>query len=191
MKRVVTLLFVMVLMVSADVEVLDVDYKSKEKFLNEDYVLNGAGIRDKFIFDIYTIGLYVKEKSTSGSVILNSDANKYVRIVIVSRLVTAERFSDGLDDGFEKSTEGNTAPIKKEIELVRKGFGADFEKGDEFIIFFITLLLLFGPPYIIARVPFIAPISPPLTGASKNERFFEINLSLSATSLISSSDVVE
>ena len=136
MKKVVTLFFVMILMVSADVEILDVDYKSKEKFLNENYVLNGAGIRDKFIFDIYTIGLYVKEKSTSGSTILNSDANKYVRIVIVSRLVTAERFSDGLDEGFEKSTGGNTEPIKEEIELVRKGFGADFEKGDEFIIFF-------------------------------------------------------
>tara|TARA_B100000963_G_C22539290_1_gene631422 strand:+ start:582 stop:1115 length:534 start_codon:yes stop_codon:yes gene_type:complete len=126
----------MVLLISADVEVSDVHYKSKERFLNENYVLNGVGVRDKFIFDIYTIGLYVKEKSVSGSVILNSDANKYVRIVIVSRLVTAEKFSDGLDDGFEKSTRGNTAPIKKEIELVRKGFGADFKKGDEFIVFF-------------------------------------------------------
>tara|TARA_B100000674_G_scaffold100597_2_gene73165 strand:- start:1619 stop:2182 length:564 start_codon:yes stop_codon:yes gene_type:complete len=135
MKKITLLIFTMILLVSADVELLDVDYKSREKFLNEDYVLNGAGIRDKFIFDIYTIGLYVKEKSTSSSVILNSDANKYVRIVIVSRLVTAERFSDGLDEGFEKSTGGNIDPIKDEIELVRKGFGSDFEKGDEFIVF--------------------------------------------------------
>ena len=41
-----------------------------------------------------------------------------------------------MDEGFKKSTGGNTEPIKEEIELVRKGFGADFEKGDEFIIFF-------------------------------------------------------
>ena len=154
MKKIVTLLFATVLLVSADVEVSDVNYKSNDNFLNEDYVLNGAGVRDKFIFDIYTIGLYVKEKSTSGSVILNSDANKYVRIVIVSRLVTAEKFSDGLDDGFEKSTQGNTAPIKKEIELVRKGFGADFEKGDEFIVFFsksgeTTIYKTGQKPYVV------------------------------------------
>ena len=136
MKKIITLLFATLVLVSADVKVSDVNYKSNEKFLGEDYVLNGVGIRDKYIFDIYTIGLYVKEKSSVGSLILDSDANKFVRIVIVSNLVTAEKFSNGLDDGFEKSTEGNTNPIKKEIELVRKGFGSDFEKEEEFFVYF-------------------------------------------------------
>ena len=136
MKKIITLLFVTILLVSADVEVSDVNYKSNEKFLDQDYVLNGVGIRDKWFLDLYTIGLYVKNKSTDGSVILDSDANKYVRIVIVSGLITADRFNKGLDDGFEKSTQGNTDPIKGEIAKVRKGFGTDFLIDDEFIVFF-------------------------------------------------------
>jgi hypothetical protein len=136
MRNIFTLLLFAFFLVSADVEVSDVNYKSNDTFLKEEYILNGVGIRDKFIFDIYTIGLYLKEKSSDGFEILESKTNKFVRIVIVSSLVTANKFSDGLDDGFEKSTEGNITPIKKEIELLRKGFGSDFKKGEEFIVYF-------------------------------------------------------
>ena len=136
MKKLIILILATVLLVSADVKVSDVNYKSNAKFLNEDYVLNGVGIRDKWFLDIYTIGLYVKDKSTDGAVILDSDANKYVRIVIVSGLITAERFNKGLDDGFEKSTQGNIGPIENEIALIREGFGADFKVDDEFIVYF-------------------------------------------------------
>ena len=80
MKKIITLLFAALLLVSADVEVSDVNYKFNDKFLNEEYVLNGVGIREKWFLDIYTIGLYVKDISKDGSVILNSDSNKYVRI---------------------------------------------------------------------------------------------------------------
>lgn len=136
MKKIITLLFVAVFLVSADVEVSDINYKSNDKFLNEEFVLNGVGIREKWFLDIYTIGLYVKAKSKVGSVLLDSDANKYVRIVIVSGLITVERFNNGLNDGFEKSTQGNTEPIKDEIAMIRKGFGTDFKVDDEFIVYF-------------------------------------------------------
>jgi len=136
MKNVITLLFTTLLLISADVEVSEINYKSNDKFLNENYILNGVGIREKWFLDIYTIGLYVKDRSTEGSVILNSETNKFVRIVIVSGLITAERFNKGLDDGFEKSTQGNTAKIKEEIALLRKGFGTDFQVDDEFIVYF-------------------------------------------------------
>ncbi|MBO72301.1 MAG: hypothetical protein CMD35_01670 [Flavobacteriales bacterium] len=136
MKKIVALLFATVLFVSADVEVSDIKYKSNEKFLGGEYVLNGAGVREKWFIDLYAIGLYVKEKSSDGSVILDSDANKFVRIVIVSSLITAEKFHKGLNDGFEKSTQGKTDSIKKEIALVRNGFGSDFAADDEFIVYF-------------------------------------------------------
>jgi len=41
-----------------------------------------------------------------------------------------------LNDGFEKSTQGNTEPIKDEIAMIRKGFGTDFNVDDEFIVYF-------------------------------------------------------
>ena len=136
MKKIITLLFAALLLVSADVEVSDVNYKFNDKCLNEEYVLNGVGIREKWFLDIYTIGLYVKDISKDGSVILNSDSNKYVRIVIVSGLITADKFNKGLDDGFKKSTQGNIGPIQEEIDIVRKGFGTDFAVDDEFVVYF-------------------------------------------------------
>ncbi len=136
MRKIITLLCLSVLLISADVEVSGVNYKTVDNFLDEEFILNGAGIRGKWFLDLYTIGLYVKSKSKDGSVILNSDANKYVKIVIVSGLITTEKFNNGLDDGFEKSTQGNVEPIKEEIDIIRKGFGTNFEIDDEFIVYF-------------------------------------------------------
>lgn len=136
MKRFVFLLVVLVTLTSADVEVSDVNYKSSVNFKNETYTLNGVGIREKYFIDLYTIGLYVKEKSSSGSDILKSDKNRFVRIVVVSGLITAPRFNKGMDEGFEKTTNGNVNSIKNQIALLKKGFGNDFNVGDEFIIFF-------------------------------------------------------
>lgn len=123
-------------LLSADIEVSDINYKSSLSFQNETFLLNGAGIREKFFIDLYTIGLYVKGKSTSGSSILNSNKNKFVKIVVVSGLITADRFNKGMDEGFEKSTNKNVAPIKSEIAQLKKGFGSDFNVGDEFDVYF-------------------------------------------------------
>lgn len=136
MKKFFTVLMVLLVFTSADVEVSDVSYKDSVLFNDESFVLNGAGIREKFFLDLYTIGLYVKNKSTSGSTILNSPDNKFVKIVVVSSLITAERFGKGMNDGFNKSTGGNTDSIKTEIALMEKGFGKDFNVDDEFLVFF-------------------------------------------------------
>ena len=63
MKRFFFGFFTLFLFTSADVEVSDVLYKSEVTFNNEKFVLNGAGIREKFFLDLYTVGLYLKTKS--------------------------------------------------------------------------------------------------------------------------------
>lgn len=136
MKKLLPLIFSFIFFTSADVEVSDVNYKDSLVFNQENFVLNGVGVRDKFIFDLYTIGLYVKKKSTSESSFLNTNDNRFVRIVVVSSLITADRFGKGMNDGFEKSTGGNLEPIKNEIALLKKGFGTDFNINDEFFVFF-------------------------------------------------------
>lgn len=136
MKRIFLVFLVFTFLTSADIEVSDVTYKSRLFFKNEQYVLNGAGVRGKFFFDLYTIGLYLKEESTDGNLILNSISKKLIKITVVSSLITADRFSNGMDDGFEKSTNGNTDSIAKEIAELKKGFGKDFNVGDKFTLFF-------------------------------------------------------
>lgn len=136
MKKLIFALFVITSLSSADIEVSDVNYKSNLSFKGEDYVLNGAGIRERFFLDLYTIGLYLKDKSNDGNFILNSDNNKFIKITVVSSLITAERFYKGMNDGFKKSTNNNINPIKVEIAELKKGFGDDFNVGDNFVVFF-------------------------------------------------------
>ena len=57
-------------------------------------VLNGVGIREKFFADIYVAGLYLKEKSSDFRQIMDADEPMAIRIVITSKLITAERFKE-------------------------------------------------------------------------------------------------
>ena len=115
MKKFIFAFFTLISLSSADIEVSNVNYQSNLSFKGEDYVLNGAGIRERFFLDLYTIGLYLKEKSNDGNFILNSENHKFIKITVVSSLITADRFNKGMDDGFKKSTNSNINPIKFEI----------------------------------------------------------------------------
>lgn len=136
MKRFLLGFFTLFLFTSADVEVSDVLYKSEVTFNNKIFVLNGAGIREKFFLDLYTVGLYLKTKSSHAEAILNSEDGKLLRIVVVSGLITSDRFNKGMDEGFKKSSNGEAYLYSDQIELLKNGFGSDFNVNDEFFIYF-------------------------------------------------------
>lgn len=133
--RKLLVLFFTVFLISADVEVAGVNYSSEIIFQGESFKLNGAGSRERFFIDLYTIGLYSKKVTKVPSYHINGNENRLFRIVVTSSLITADRFTAALDDGFEKTTDGNITPITNEITTLKKGFGANFHSGDEFYIY--------------------------------------------------------
>jgi hypothetical protein len=58
-------------------------------------VLNGAGMRTRFRFEIYVIGLYLPERRKGDDAVLAAPGAKRVRIVML-RDVTAKQMTDGL-----------------------------------------------------------------------------------------------
>jgi hypothetical protein len=136
MKRFLLSFFALFLFISADVEVSDVLYKSEVTFNDKKFVLNGAGIREKFFLDLYTVGLYLKTKSFNADVLLSSEDEKLLRIVVVSGLITSDRFNNGMDEGFKKSSNGEAYLYSDQIKLLKNGFGSDFNVNDEFFIYF-------------------------------------------------------
>jgi hypothetical protein len=94
--------------------------------------LNGAGIREKYFMDMYVCGLYLKNRSNDPSTILNADEKMGLRLVIVSSMVSNSVMQKAVREGFEKSTNNNTAPIKKEIETFITAFSDEIKKGDSF-----------------------------------------------------------
>ncbi len=64
-------------------------------------VLNGAGIRTKFIFDIYVGALYLESKSSDAEKIITSKGEKQIFLHFLYKEVTKKKLTAGWTDGFE------------------------------------------------------------------------------------------
>ena len=111
----------------------NVDFKESVEINNEVTNLNGGGLREKYGFmDLYVGGLYLNSKSSDANQIIMSDEDMGIRIVIVSGLVTRERFIEALEEGFENTTTGKSSP--SDIEKFKKFLSDEFVEGDEIIL---------------------------------------------------------
>ncbi|HEY0262785.1 MAG TPA: chalcone isomerase family protein [Chitinophagales bacterium] len=95
--------------------------------------LVGGGIRKKFFIDVYVAALYLQHKNSDGVAVAKTDEAQIVRLVIVSGLVTSDKMVEATTEGFEKSTGGNTAPIKDRMNAFMGVFKKEpIVKGDVF-----------------------------------------------------------
>lgn len=132
MKKVMTAVFVLFTVISfAQVEIAGVKLPNKIKAGEKELVFNGGGIRKKFGFSIYVGGLYTPAKSNNGNAIAKADEHQNMRIAVISSMVTSEKFIESTKEGFQKSTNGNTAPIQTKVDRFLKLFTKDeILKGD-------------------------------------------------------------
>ncbi|MCG8054275.1 MAG: chalcone isomerase family protein [Candidatus Thiodiazotropha endolucinida] len=86
--------------------------------------LNGAGVREKFFFDIYVAALYLQQKSNQASVILNSEAAARVEMRMLYSEVKQEKFVQGWNDGFSANL--GEAQFKQLVERLNQ-FNGWFE----------------------------------------------------------------
>lgn len=103
-----------------------------QKFEDHTLHLNGAGVREKLWIDLYAAGLYLDKKNDNAQEILNADKPMALRLHIVSKLITSEKMVEAVNEGFQKSTSGNTAPIQNEINQILGFFKEDIKKDDVF-----------------------------------------------------------
>jgi hypothetical protein len=99
--------------------------------------LNGFGDRKKFFIKLYVASLYVQEKIHDGSLFLEMAQAACMRLNITSSKITSEKMIKATREGFENSTQGNTAPIETEIETFLSWLKQLIKKGDEFEFAFI------------------------------------------------------
>jgi hypothetical protein len=104
---------------------------------NAELILNGAGIREKFFTNIYVAGLYLQGKSSDYQKIMSQDESMAIKIKITSRLITAERFKEACEEGFERTTNGNTQPLRPKINIAYTAFAQKFNVGDVFDLVYI------------------------------------------------------
>lgn len=120
-------------------EVAGVDMPDTFKAGDEQLILNGAGLREKYAMgvDIYVAGLYLKGKTSDAMKIINANEPMAIKIVIVSGLVTPKKFITATDEGFDEATRNlgiNKATIQKEIDKFNDVFLKGIKKGNVYDI---------------------------------------------------------
>jgi hypothetical protein len=100
--------------------------------------LNGGGIRKKAFFKLYTAGLYLSAKSKNASEIVTADKPMAIQLTITSGVISSSNMSEAIQEGFEKSLKGNTAPLKTKIDAFISTFKKDeIKEGDVFEIWYV------------------------------------------------------
>ncbi len=93
-------------------------------------ILNGAGIRTKFIFDIYVAALYLEKKADSVQKIAQQSGEKSVQMFFLYDEVSKEKLISGWNSGFENNL---TKQQFQQMKVDLKQFNSFFhgvKKGD-------------------------------------------------------------
>jgi len=90
---------------------------------------NGSGLREKYTFDLYVAGLYLKRPSMDAGKVMNDDAAMGIYIELVSNKVTKDKFVETVKEGFGKASHGKAT--EAEIKKFMGFFKSEFKKGDK------------------------------------------------------------
>lgn len=119
----------------------DVDVQDSITLDGQNLILNGAGIRGKKIafitIDVYSGGLYLKEKNSDAQAILDVDEPMAIRMYITTGMASSSKLISAWNEGFERATDGKTAPIKNEIAKFNALFKKDPEEDDMYEIAYL------------------------------------------------------
>jgi hypothetical protein len=79
-------------------------YDETARVANQDLKLNGAGVRYKAIFSVYSAGLYLPQKKTTPADIYALPGAKRIRLVM-QRNVNAEEFGQAFMNGIQQNSD--------------------------------------------------------------------------------------
>ncbi len=141
-------------------EVAGVKYEPSVQVGNSRLQLNGAGIRYKAVFKVYTAGLYLGAKATTTEAVLAAPGAKRIHIVMLRDIDANELgklFTRGMQDNapreeFAKSIPGTL--VLGELFAAKKRLAA----GDAFSVDFVPG---YGTTVVINGKPSTEPIKEP------------------------------
>jgi hypothetical protein len=98
---------------AATVDVAGVKLEERVTVAGKPLVLNGAGVRYKAVFKVYTAGLYVEKKASTPDGLLDQTGPKRMTITMLRDIDSAELgklFSRGMEDNMEKGAFSKLIP---------------------------------------------------------------------------------
>ena len=98
-------------------------------------VLNGLGLRSKFIIKVYVAGLYLPQKEKNAAKILSADTPRRM-VMHFLYSVNKEQMCDAWKEGLEQNTPKAPADVKKEFTTLC-GWMEAIPKGHELVLTYV------------------------------------------------------
>ena len=105
----------------AQVTVSGVKYDEAAELAGSKLALNGAGLRTKLFFKVYTAGLYLPRKTAAAEEALASAGPKRISLTLLREVDAAEfaqAFTKGLDDNTDQATLAQLAPSVQRMNQI-------------------------------------------------------------------------
>ena len=142
-------------------------YNSTATIEGKTLKLVGAGLREKWIFDVYTMGAYTESGSCDTRKLITADEAKYLRIDML-RDVPAKKMAESLGESFTSHLPKNaSAELKQQVKTFRSYFKDECSKGTVIEMYYIP-----GQGTVIKQNKKL--LGPPMTGVAFQQVLFDI-----------------
>lgn len=121
---------------SATIEVAGVKLEDRAVVGGSSLQLNGAGVRYKAVFKVYTAGLYLSEKATTPEAVMSAPGPKRMTITMLRDIDSAELgklFSRGMEDNMDRSAFSKLIPGVLRMSQVFSDH-KKLREGDTFLV---------------------------------------------------------
>jgi len=123
-------------------------------------VLNGLGLRKKYMVKVYVAGLYLEQKSADADAIIKADAPKRIVMQFV-RGLSKSQLAEGFEESFNNNTPDASKTLKAEIDQLL-GALEPVKEGDQMIFTYVpgtgTTLAINGKDKLTIATPAFGPV---------------------------------
>lgn len=121
---------------SQAVTVADVKYEPTQALGDSTVQLNGAGVRYKAVFKVYTAGLYLEKKATTAQEVASQRGPKRLSITMLREIDSTELgklFSRGMEDNMDRAAFSRIVPGVLRMSQIFSDH-KKLQAGDQFMI---------------------------------------------------------
>jgi len=123
-------------------------------------VLNGLGLRKKFVVKVYVAGLYLEQKSSDPGAIIKADAPKRIVMQFLHG-VSKNQLADAFEESFNNNTPDAKQTMKADIDRLL-GALEPVKEGDQMVFTYVpgtgTTLAINGKDKLTIAAPTFGPV---------------------------------
>ena len=127
---------------------------------NTTLVLNGLGLRKKFVVKVYVAGLYLDKKSSDSDAIIKAEAPKRIVMQFV-RGVSKSQIADAFGESFSNNAPDAKKTLKADIDRFL-GALEDVKEGEQMVVTYVpskgTTLAINGKEKLTIAAPAFGPV---------------------------------